>query len=132
MATIVGTRAMVYWGSTASPSRVAETRDITIDLGSEFADDTVHLDTNRTSKPTFATANIGVTGLYDNAAFAVIDDALAQVEGWFYVYPDSANAGSYFYGRGFASVDQVGLPFDDMAKQNWSIKPSSVVTMVNS
>ena len=123
---------MVYWGSTASPARVAETRDITIDLGSEFVDDTVHTDTNRTFKPTFSTANVGVTGLYDNAAFAVIDDALAQVEGWFYVYPDSATAGSYFYGRGFVSVQQIGLPFDDMAKQDWEIRPSGVVTMVNS
>lgn len=132
MATIVGTRAMVYWGSTASPSRVAETRDITIDLGSEFVDDTVHLDTNRTFKPTFKTANVGVTGLYNDAAFAVIDDALAQVEGYFYVYPDSANAGSYWYGNGFVSVDSVGLPFDDMAKLDWSIRPSGVVTMINS
>ena len=123
---------MVYWGSTASPSRVAETRDITIDLGSEFADDTVHLDSNRTFKPTFLTANVGVTGLYDDAAFDVIDDALAQVEGYFYVYPDSSNAGSYFYGRGFASVEQVGFPFDDMSKLDWGIRPSGVVTMVNS
>ncbi len=132
MATIVGTRAMVYWGSTASPARVAETRNITLDLGSEFVDDTVHLDTNRTSKPTFATGTITITGLYDDAAFAVIDDALAQVEGYFYVYPDSANAGSYFYGRGFASVDEIALPFDDMATRNWSIRPSDVVTMINS
>lgn len=132
MATIVGTRAMVYWGSTASPSRVAETRDITIDLGSEFVDDTVHLDSNRTFKPTFSTANVGVTGLYDNAAFDVIDDALARVEGYFYVYPDSANAGSYFYGRGFVSVESVGFPYDDMSKLDWGIRPSGVVTFVNS
>ncbi len=132
MATIVATRAMVYWGSTASPSRVQETRDITVDLGSEFVDDTVHLDSNRTFKPTFANANVGVTGLYDDAAFDVIDDALAQTEGYFYVYPDSANAGSYFYGNGFVSVDQIGLPFDDMAKLDWQIRPSGVVSMINS
>ena len=123
---------MVYWGSTASPARVAETRDITIDLGSEFVDDTVHLDDNRTAKPTFSTANVGVTGLYDDAAFDVIDDALAKVEGWFYVYPDSTNSGSYFYGRGFATVESVGFPFDDMAKLDWGIRPSGVVTFVNS
>ena len=123
---------MVYWGSTASPARVAETRDITIDLGSEFVDDTVHLDQNRTSKPTFSTANVGVTGLYDDAAFSVIDDALAKVEGWFYIYPDSANPGSYFYGRGFVTVESIGLPFDDMAKLDWGIKASSAGTFVNS
>lgn len=128
MATIVGTRAMVYWGATASPARIAETQNITLDLSSEFVDDTVHLDTNRTFKPTFKTANIGVTGLYDNAVFSVMDDALSQVEGWFYIYPDSAGAASYFYGRGFVSVDEIGLPFADMANLNWSIKPSGVVT----
>lgn len=128
MATLLGRDATVYWGSSVSPGRIAETKTISIDLGSDFADDTVHGDVFRSEAPTFNRFNVTVTGLYDNAAFDVIDDAISKVEGYFYLYPKSDVNTQYFYGRGFVSVDENSFPFDDFSALNWTIRPSGTVT----
>ena len=128
MATLLGRDATVYWGSTVSPSRIAETRNIAIDLGADFADDTVHGDVNRTFAPTFSAFNITITGLYDDAAYIIIDDAIAKVQGYWYVYPKSSVNTQYFYGRGYVSVDEGSFPYDDFSNQNWTIRPSTAVT----
>lgn len=128
MATLLGRDAAVYWGSTVSPSRIAETRNIAIDLGADFADDTVHGDVNRSEAPTFSKFNVTITGLYDDAAFIILDDAIAKVQGYFYIYPKSSINTQYFYGRGYVSVDEASYPFDDFSNQNWSIRPAGTVT----
>src|SRR3989304_5127750 len=127
MATVQSRDATVYWGSTVSPGRVAETRNISIDMGSDFVDDTVHGDLFRSESPTFNRFNVTVTGLYDDAVPRVIDDAISKVQGYFYIYPKSNDATAYFYGRGYVSVDEVSFPYDDFANLNWSIRPSGVV-----
>lgn len=124
----MGVDAAVYWGSTASPSRIAETREISLDLGSDFVDDTVHGDVNRSEAPTFSKFGATITGLYDDAALSVVDDAISKANGYFYIYPKSSVNTQYFYGRGYVSVDQLSYPFDDFSKFNWSIRPSGTVT----
>lgn len=128
MATLLGRDAAVYWGSGVSPGRIAETKNISIDMGTDFADDTVHGDVNRSEAPTFSRFTITITGLYDDAAFIVIDDAISKVEGYFYLYPHSNVSTQYHYGRGFVSVDENSFPFDDFSSLNWSVRPSGVVT----
>ncbi len=128
MATLIGRDAIVYWGSGVSPGRIAETKNISIDLGSDFAEDTVHGDIFRSEAPTFNRFAVTVTGLYDDAAFEVIDDAISKVEGYFYIYPKSDVSTQYFYGRGFVSVDEASYPFDDFSNMNWGIRPSGTVT----
>lgn len=128
MATLVGRDAAVYWGSGASPGRIAETRNISIDLGTDFLDDTVHGDTNRSEAPSFNRFAVTITGLYDDAAFDIIDDAIAKTEGYFYIYPKSSVGTQYFYGRGYVSVDENSYPYDDFSNLNWSIRPSGTVT----
>lgn len=128
MATLLGRDGCIYWGSTVSPSRIAETREIAVDMGSDFADDTVHGDVNRTEAPTFSKFGVTVTGLYDDAAFVILDDAISRVNGYFYVYPKSSVNTQYFYGRGYVSVDSNTFPYDDFSKLNWSVRPSGVIT----
>jgi len=128
MATLLGRDAAVYWGSTVSPSRIAETRNIAIDMGADWVDDTVHGDINRSEQPTFSRFNATITGLYDDAAYIVIDDAIAKVQGYFYIYPNSSINTQYFYGLGYVSVDDASYPYDDFSNLNWSIRPSGVVT----
>lgn len=120
--------AAIYWGSTVSPGRIAETRNISIDMGSDFIDGTAHTDVNRVFAPTFTKFNATMTGLYDDAVLTVFDDALAQRNGYFYIYPKSSVNTQYFYGRGYVSVDTNEYPYDDYAKLNWSIRPSNQVT----
>ena len=128
MATLLGRDAAVYWASTVSPSRIAETRNIAIDMGADWVDDTVHTDVNRSEQPTFSRFNVTITGLYDDAAYIIIDDAISKVEGYFYIYPKSSVNSQYFYGRGYVSVDEASYPYDDFSNLNWSIRPSGVVT----
>lgn len=128
IATLLTRDSVVYWGSTVSPSRIAETREISIDMGADWVDDTVHGDVNRSEQPTFSKFACSITGLYDDAAYIVLDDAISKVQGYFYVYPKSSVSAQYFYGRGYVAVDQLSLPYDDFGKLNWSIRPAGVVT----
>lgn len=128
MATLLGRDAVIYWGSTVSPSRIAETREIAIDLGSDFADDTVHGDINRSEAPTYNRFAATITGLWDDAAYLIVDGAIAKSNGYFYIYPASNVSSKYFYGRGYVSVDQGAYPYDDFSRLNWSVRPSGTVT----
>lgn len=128
MATLPARDAAVYWGSGPSPTRIAETRNIALDLGSDFIEDTVHGDVNKSFTPTFNNFGATVTGLYNDAVHTVIDDAISKVEGYFYVYPKSSVSATYFYGRGFVSVSENSFPYDDYATLNWEIRASGTVT----
>lgn len=129
MATKLGRDAAVYWGSTASPSRIEETREISIDMGADYADDTVHGDINRTEAPTYNRYAATITGLYDDSNYVIIDGAIAKSNGYWYIYPDSSDNTRYRYGRGYVAVDQEAFPYDDYSRFNWSIRPSGVVTI---
>ena len=128
MATLLGRDAVIYWGLTESPGRISETQNISIDLSSDFAQDTVHGDSFISEAPTFNRFNVSITGLYDDVAFDVIDDAISKTEGYFYLYPKSSVNTQYWYARGFVSVDEASFPFDDYSKMNWTVRPSGVVT----
>lgn len=128
MPTIQTRNASCYW----STGRVLETRNVSIDLGTDFADDTVHGDTNRTFAPTFANFGASVTGLYDTGVAAgsntaqIIADALAATSRNFSIYIGNSN--QYFYGTGYVSVEEVSAPYDEFAAFNWAIKASGAVS----
>lgn len=128
MATLLGRDAAIYWGSTVSPGLIAETQNISIDMGSVFVEDTVHGDVNISEAPTFNRFNVSITGLYDDVAFDVIDDAISKVQGYMYLYPKSNVNTQYWYGRGYVSVDEASFPFDDYSKMNWTVRPSGLIT----
>ena len=127
MATVLGRDAAIYWGATTAVA-VAETRNISIDMGADFVEDTVHGDTFRTEAPTFSRFAVSITGLYDDAAFEIIDDAISKVQGFWYIYPKSNVDTQYFYARGYVSVDTTDFPYDDYSNMNWSVRPSETVT----
>ncbi len=125
MTTLIGTDASVYWNAV----RVPETRTATIDLGTDFADDTVHGDQNRTFAPTFANFGVSVSGLWNTGVAGsglIVADALAKTSRSFSVY--LGNSQNYFLGNAYVSVDEVGAPFDDFDTFNWSLKPVAAVS----
>jgi len=131
LATILGIDTSVYWGSAAiAPTRVAETRNVAIDLGADYVEDTVHGDVNKSFAPTFSNFAATITGLYDTLsgghAKRIIADALAKQSGTFSIY--LGNISQYFRGSGYVTVDDVSAPYDDFAGFNWSIRPLGTVS----
>lgn len=127
MTTIATRDASIYWG-TGTPFHVLETRNISIDLGEDFIDDTVHGDVNRSFVATFSNFGLSVTGLYDTVlgkSDVMINNALARASGKFSAYIGDSNR--YFYGSAYISIDEVGAPYDDFAPFNWSLRATGVV-----
>ncbi len=125
MATIVGTDASVYWNAVAVP----ETRNASVDLSTDFVDDTVHGDVNRSFAPTFANFGATVSGLYDTGVAGsgvIVTDALAKTSRSFSIY--LGNSQNYFHGNAYASVEEVSAPYDDFASFNWSLKATGAVS----
>lgn len=120
--TQLGRDASIYWGTTL----VAETRNAVIDMGSDFVDDTVHRDVNRSFQPTFANFGLSVTGLLETGALAtntnasIMAAALAKGSGTFSVYFGASQR--YVYGTGYVSVDEIGQPYEDFDTFNWSLR----------
>lgn len=131
MATVIGTHSSVYWGSgSTTPVRVQETKNVAIDLGGDFAEDTVHGDVNRSYQPTFTDFSVSVTGLWNTAVTLaqgtdLVTAANAKSSGRFSIY--IGDASHYFYGSGYVSIDSITTPFDDFATLDWSIRSSGQV-----
>lgn len=129
MTTIVGRDASVYWGSAAiTPTIRPETRNFTVDLGTDWIDDTVHGDTVRTFAPSFSTFGVSITGLWDTTigkSDDIVKDAIAKRSGTFSLYWGNSNR--YFYGSGYVGVDEVGTPYEDWSTFNWSIRALGTV-----
>lgn len=130
-ATLLGRSTSVYWASAAawdSSKLLSATRDVSLDMGSETADDTVHGDTFKTFAPTYSTGTVKITGLYNTGAAEsprIIHDAINKVSGTFMIY--IGNSVNYVSGSGYVSVDNVGAPYTDFNPFNWSILPSAAL-----
>lgn len=109
-----------------------KTRDVAINMGSDFKEDTSHTDINKSFAPTFANFDAKVTGLYNTGALAagnsaaIISNALNAQSATFSIY--IGGTGQYFTGSGYVSVDNVGAPYDDFAPFDWSLRPIGAVT----
>lgn len=131
MTTLLGRDTSVYWASAAlfdSTKIISETRTVSLDMGSETADDTVHGDTFRSFAPTFSTAGIKISGLYSTGAAQsprLIHDAINKVSGTFIIY--LGNSANFISGSGYISVDNIAGPYDDFAPFDFSILPSATV-----
>jgi hypothetical protein len=126
MATQTGRNASAYWGT----SQIQETRNIVVDLGTDFIEDTVHGDTNRTFAPTFSNFSASITGLYSDhttdGSKTIINDALAATSRTFSLYMGANN--KYFRGSGYVSVDNISAPYDDFDAFDWSLRALGAVT----
>lgn len=123
MATTTGRNASAYWNAV----NTAETRNISVDLGTDFIEDTVHGDTIRSFAPTFSNFAATITGLYsDVTSKAIIDDALAAASRTFSLYFGANNR--YFRGSGYVGVDEMSIPYDDFGTFNFSIRSLGTVT----
>ena len=122
-----GKDASVYWGTTL----IKETRNITLDEGMDFIDDTVHGDGNRSFQPSFANFGMSVTGLMETGAVAtnttasIMAAANAKSSGTFSVYFGASQR--YKYGSGYVSVDELGQPYEDFDTFNWSLRATGTV-----
>ena len=137
MPTITGRDTSIDWGSTTGTlamRRIKATRNVSIDLGTDFIDDTIHGSSTRSFAPTFPNFGMTITGLYDNTATAnalagsqvVIADAQSKALGYFSAY--MGNISRYWVGSAYVSVDEMGTPYDDFTSFNWAIKPSGDVS----
>lgn len=128
MTTITGRNASVYWAL----GLIAETRNVSIDLGADFIDDTVHGDTVRSKAPLFVNFNAKITGLYSTGVAAatnigrIISHALASTSSTFSIYIGGIS--QYFTGSGYVSIDSVSAPYDDFCTADWSIVSLGTVT----
>lgn len=126
--TIQTRHASVYW----SVARVPATRNVSIDMSSDFAESTVHGDTNRSFTPTFANFNASVTGLYQTGVIAagthssLISCALNQTSATWSIYIGGTH--TYFTGSGYVSVDNVTAPYDEFSEFGFSIRPIGAVS----
>ncbi len=125
--TRVGRDASIYWGTVL----IKESRNVTLDMGSDFIDDTVHGDVNRTFQPTFSNFAMSVTGLMETGSFAtnttvsIMQAAIAKSSGTFSVYFGASQR--YVYGSGYVSVDEIGQPYEDFDTFNWALRATGVV-----
>lgn len=125
--TQVGRDASIYWGTTL----IKESRNVTLDMGSDFIDDTVHGDTNRSFQPSFANFAMSVTGLMEtgdisgNTTASIMTAALAKSSGTFSVYFGASQR--YAYGSAYVSVDEIGQPYEDFDTFNWSLRATGTV-----
>jgi hypothetical protein len=127
MPPLVGRDASIYWG-TGTPALIGETRNIAIDLGTDWIDDTVHGDTVRSEAPSFSKFGASVTGLWDSTlgkSDEIVKNALARTSGTFSLYWGNSNR--YFYGSGYVGDAAVESPYEDFAPFNWSIKAIGTV-----
>jgi predicted secreted protein len=129
LATIQTRNASIYWSAT----RVPETRTATIDLGSDFVEDTVHGDTVRTFAPLFSNFNASIGGLYSTGVVGtagstahIISCALNATSATWSVYIGGTQ--NYFTGSGYVSVDSVTAPYDEFSEFSWSIRSIGAVT----
>jgi len=124
MTTIQTRNASIYFDT----SHIKETRNFTVDTGADFVDDTVHGDVNRTFAPLFQNFSASISGLWDitvGGSDALYRKAAAATTGNFSLYIGDSNR--YFYGTAYASVDNVGAPYDDFSPLDWSLKPTGTV-----
>ena len=125
--TQLGRDTSIYWGTVL----IQETRNGVIDMGSDFVDDTVHRDVNRSFQPTFANFGLSVTGLMQtgtvatNTTASIMAAALAKTSGTFSVYFGASQR--YVYGTGYVSVDEIGTPYEDFDTFNWSLRATGGV-----
>lgn len=126
--TIQTRNASVYWSS----ARVPKTRNVSIDMGSDFVEDTAHGDTNRSFAPLFSNFNASVTGLYYTGVIAsgnpahIISCALNATSANWSIYIGGTH--TYFGGSGYVSVDNVGAPYDDFAPFEFTVRPIGSVS----
>ncbi len=125
--TQIGRDASVYWGTIL----IKETRNITIDMGSDFIDDTVHGDVNRSFQPSFSNFALSATGLMEtgdvatNTNASIMAAAVAKSSGTFSVYFGVSQR--YVYGSAYVSVDELGQPYEDFNTFNWSLRATGTV-----
>ncbi len=127
MATAVGTRGLVRWGTGADAgvtNAIIKTRAWTITMNANTVEDTGHGDTVKSYAVTFLDFGCKVDALWDNSATGsklIISDALAKTSGRFYLYPDSSVVSQYWSGRGYLGIDTHSAPYDNFGDFNFSI-----------
>lgn len=119
--------ASFYW----SGNRVIGTRNFSINLGTDFVEDTAHGSQVRTFAPTFSNFAATITGLYNTGVAAagnaaqLIQDALNATSAIWSIYIGNSN--QYFYGSGYISVDEVSAPYDDFSAFNTALRSIGAV-----
>jgi hypothetical protein len=93
---------ILYFG-TATATPVSEGKGFTVNISTQFADDTSWGDTFQTQKPGIQNATAQLMKHYDHAETTLANAAQQRTEGRFYWYQDRADATNYVYWMGYVS-----------------------------
>ena len=132
MATIIGTNAIIYLGTTnASP--ITETYNLSVETTTDFAEDTAHGDVWRTFLPTLSTFTTTIEKHFDDATGG------GQMQQWvigrdllkFYLYPSRSTSTIYFYGTGYLGGGGITLELEDIANSSFTLQPAAAISYVH-
>lgn len=127
MATTHGKSSRIYLGtSTATP--IAETTEISVNFGADYADDSAQGDTNRSYKPGLFDFEGSISGWYDTASDTLLTAALAGTQQKMYFYPSVNNSLQYFYGDVFVTLDDLTGSLSDIVGANFSLRAAGAIT----
>jgi len=131
MATLHGKNAALYMGTTTA-TPVTETTEITISFGADFAEDSAHGDSNKSYVPGMTDFQMGITKFYDTVAGTntLRTAALAGTTLRFYLYPNRATTGQYFYGLVFITLDDLPIPRDNLVSESYSCRAAGTIAEV--
>jgi hypothetical protein len=132
MATKAGTNAGIYLGTT-NAAIVPETFDLSIDVTTDFAEDSAHGDTWRTFIPTLSTFEMSIGKHFDSAAGGgqLQSWAISRTELKYYLYPDRSDSTVYFYGTCYLGGGGLTMGLEDVIDSTFTAQPISQPTYVH-
>lgn len=99
---VAGVNQILYFG-TGTAVAVSEGTGFSINVSTQFADDTSWGDTFQTQKPTIIQATCQIMKHYDHSETSLAAARDNRTSGKFYWYPDRSSTGDYIYWTGYVS-----------------------------
>lgn len=127
MPTLHGKSARIYLGATTA-TPIAETNEISISFGADYAEDTAHGDTNKSYKPGLFDFEGSISGFYDTNDDTLLTASLAGTQQRMYFYPNASNRYQYFYGDVFVTLDDLTAPLTEIVGLSFSLRAAGNIT----
>lgn len=127
MSTTHGKSSRIMLG-TNTAVLIAETTEIAINFGADYAEDSAQGDTNKSYKPGLFDFEGSISGHYDTASDSLLTASLAGTQQKMYFYPNFTNSLQYFYGDVFVTLDDLTAPISDIVGNSFSLRAAGTIT----
>ena len=127
MPTIHGKNAVIYLGATTAAA-IAETNDLSLSFGADYAEDSAHGDTTKSYVPGLFDFEGKIGGWYDVNDNTLVAAALASTSLKMYFYPRRATTLQYFYGNVFVTLDDLKAPLTDIVGLSFTLKAAGPIS----